>query len=450
MAGIWQRPAAVRLVICAALIAGVAVAARAGDVAPWVADVDVLMTRLEATHPDMYTRHTPAEWAQAADSLKALLETAEFDQGVLGMMRLVAMLNDGHSKVLPPNSTVFTRKFPIIMRMFSDGVYVRTALPEAAELFGKRIVAIEGVPIDEAMARVRPYVSCDNEMGFIDKAPLLLRLPSVLHVIGLTPELVREARFTVEDESGARTDHVVEAMQRDLWTDVLERRAEWVDADTYLDSDGEKPLYRRAQRNYSFEYLEDHNTLYVNFQSVRNEADESFKDFCARLFAFVDAHAVDRFILDIRENKGGNNYLNQPMVHGLIANAKLQDRGKVFVIIGRDTFSAAMSLAVDIERNTHAIFVGEPTGARPNHFGDTTEFVLPKSGLRIRCSTLYWQNSDPRDQRPWIAPELPVAISFADFVEHRDPALEAILSYDVPPTGAGDDAPNTRWLRQRD
>jgi len=85
-----------------------------------------------------------------------------------------------------------------------------------------------------------------------------------------------------------------------------------------------------------------------------------------------------------------------------------------------------MNLAVDIERNSPAIFVGEPTGGSPNHFGETRVLKLARSGITVLHSTLYWQSSDPRDTRPWIAPSIRAELSSADYRINLDPALEAI------------------------
>src|SRR5437870_9361362 len=82
-------------------------------------------------------------------------------------------------------------------------------------------------------------------------------------------------------------------------------------------------------------------------------------------------------------------------------------KGHLFVITGRLTFSAAMNLASRLEHETHATFVGEPTGSRPNHYGEAVTLTLPASGITVRVSTRYWRDSKPNDKRLWIAPEMP-------------------------------------------
>ncbi len=88
-----------------------------------------------------------------------------------------------------------------------------------------------------------------------------------------------------------------------------------------------------------------------------------------------------------------------------------------------------MCAVTQIERNTSAIFVGEPTGSRPNFVGESIPVILPYSKMRATISDLYWQNSVAMDYRNWIAPELYAPPTFALFRAKRDPAMEAIADY---------------------
>ena len=92
-------------------------------------------------------------------------------------------------------------------------------------------------------------------------------------------------------------------------------------------------------------------------------------------------------------------------------------------------FSAGMNFVTDLERNTHTLFVGEPTGGSPNQYGDAQPLLLPNPQLIAMISTRYHQRSVADDPRLWQPPDLPVAWSAQDFLDHRDPALEAVLQH---------------------
>jgi len=71
------------------------------------------------------------------------------------------------------------------------------------------------------------------------------------------------------------------------------------------------------------------------------------------------------------------------------------------------------------------VFAGEPSASRGNVYGDSKKIVLPNSHLTVRVSSLYWQQSDPRDAREFIPVTIPAPLTFGDYAAGRDPALEA-------------------------
>jgi hypothetical protein len=115
------------------------------------------------------------------------------------------------------------------------------------------------------------------------------------------------------------------------------------------------------------------------------------------------------------------------LIHALIRADKINSVGKLFVIIGRQTFSAAMDLSIQFERHTKAIFVGEPTGSSLNAIGEMNPITLPSSKMSGSIASMGGGNSV--DTRTWIAPQLYTPPSFEAYRAKRDPALEAILAY---------------------
>jgi hypothetical protein len=205
-----------------------------------------------------------------------------------------------------------------------------------------------------------------------------------------------------------------------------DKTVEWVDS---FKPGGEKPFYLRNQSsNFWFEYIATQKAVYWQFNEVYDTPEESVAQFALRITDFIANNDVNKLIIDLRINAGGDNTLNRSLLHALIRSPKLRDPGGLFVIAGRGTFSAAMMFAIDLEKQTNAIFVGEPTGAALNHYGDSRKVQLPNSGLTIRVSTLYWQYAGPKDKRLAIEPHLPAELTSQDYLNGRDPALEMIWS----------------------
>jgi hypothetical protein len=188
------------------------------------------------------------------------------------------------------------------------------------------------------------------------------------------------------------------------------------------------PLWlQHTDKNYWHEFLPDGKTLYIQFNQVEDDpGGEPISQYFPRVINEAAQRKVDRIVLDLRLNGGGDNGLNRPIWHALIRNDSLNQKGKLWVLIGPKTFSAAMNLVDDLELNTNALFAGEPTGETPNMWGDPVAVKLPNSGIIVQVSTLWWQSADPRDHRPYRAPDLPVALTFADFANNIDPVLKEI------------------------
>ena len=117
-----------------------------------------------------------------------------------------------------------------------------------------------------------------------------------------------------------------------------------------------------------------------------------------------------------------------PLIKKLLKCEKINQPGKLFVITGRKTFSAAGICISLLEKHTHAIFAGEPAGTSPNFIGEEFEFELPYSHLRANISDREHHNANAVDYRTWIAPTIYAAPTFKDFTNGRDAAWEGILA----------------------
>jgi hypothetical protein len=88
-----------------------------------------------------------------------------------------------------------------------------------------------------------------------------------------------------------------------------------------------------------------------------------------------------------------------------------------------------VNAASDMERLSNALFVGEPTAGAPSSWGDPRKVTLPNSGLIVRISSIYWRDWTADESRPWIAPDLPVAISSGDYFAGKDPVVAEVQRF---------------------
>jgi hypothetical protein len=185
----------------------------------------------------------------------------------------------------------------------------------------------------------------------------------------------------------------------------------------------EQPLYRQKPgEKFWFTHLPDSQTVYVSFRGYGSLGENARK-----LFQFIDDNPTKRLVIDLRQNGGGDFFEGRRhLIQPLKKRPELNQKGRLFVIIGRATFSAAMANAIDFRKETNAILVGEPIGERPNSYSENDEMTLPNSRLVVSYSTRYYKFLE--EDAPAVQPDKRIDPNWADFQAGRDPVMEWILS----------------------
>ena len=387
-------------------------------------------------HNNLFHTMTRERFEAAVKRLDERIPQLARHQIIVEMARIVAMVGDGHTALAPTRDPkIAFRSLPVKLYLFKDGLFIRAAQREQAELLGARVLRIGNASVEDAIRRAGEIIGRDNEMDVLFFAPHLLVMPEILHALGLIEEM-GSARFTIE-QGGRRREIVlhpagaVDLIPPDTDTTWLPKPG-WVDMRDAAKAAA--PLWLKDPTDkFWFEYLKDSRTVYAQINQVTNKETETFADFSKRLLAFVEANAVEKLILDLRLNRGGNGELLRPLEIGLI-KSKIDERGRLFTIMGRSTWSAAQFLLNRLEKYTNTIFVGEPSGSRGNVYGDSRKITLPNSGITVRVSVYYWQDWSPWDMRQWTAPHLTAELTSEDYRANRDPALLAVLNYTPRPS----------------
>ena len=429
------------LCLALALSASAADAGDTASTAKWREDVAYFRTELPRRHHrDFYFRLPRAEFDRLVDELTADVPRLQDHEIKVRLAGIVARLGDrhGHTRVVLNFASAGFHVLPLNFYRYTDGLFVRAASKQHAAAAGARVVRIGDIEADEAMRRVLGMAAGDNDMSRCSYAQELLAQPEVLRALkivnGGAP--ADPVALELQQPGGEKLTITVAALE------TLEG-VEWVDI---RNAAPQKPLHRRyppaspaaesiPARNFWYEYLADAKLLYVNYSAVLDAREQSLEAFFDEVFAFADAHEGAKLVIDVRRNGGGNNMLNHAIFRGLVQREKtIAAQDRLFILIGRETFSAAQNFVNYLAANSAATFVGEPTGGSPNHYGDSTRFTLPNSKLVVRASTLWWQDAHPADRRPWIAPHIAAKSSAADDREGRDPALDAVIGYAPEPT----------------
>lgn len=396
--------------------------------ADWQADLRFLQKTVHEDYSFLFKKTTAAEFDAAVNKLYEQIPKLQPHQIIIGIARLVASFQYGHTDVGLRGAPANFHRLPINLYHFPEGLYVQGVHKDYERALGAKVLKIEGVPAEEALAAIRAVVPVENEQFFKAHGPNELGVAEILHAQGVIKDLKTTLTFTLE--KGGQTFDLPISAVKDLQVPrrygLVQQQGDWLD----VRDQGKTPLYlKNLDKIYYFEYLPEHKTLYVRQSQIQDDPQEAIPAFYERIFDFVERNDVDRLVLDVRLNGGGNNYKNKPIVTGVIRTEKINQIGKFFVIIGRRTFSACQNLVNELDNYTNALFIGEPTAENINFYGDNRRVELPNTGLPVYLSFAWWQDKPQWENADWTAPHLAVEMGFEDYRTNRDPVLEAVLNF---------------------
>lgn len=379
----------------------------------WREDLKYFAAEFPARHIDFKKLYSQPNFDNEIAALEQEIPTLSDSKITLRLMRLVASANVGHTMIYFPQMKLGFWPTALTFRWFSDGLAVVGAAPIYSEALGTRVLQIGSMTPEQLLDRVAPYISHENDTWLREQSPAYFRNVEILKHVGAIDQDGR-IKLTLAKPGGKP------------FTLVTGPAGPGMDQVSMVDALHVPPALFRKQPNsyYWYEYLPDARALYVQYNKCANDPKLAFKDFAKELFSFADAHTVDRVIVDLRFNGGGNSTVIWPLLSGLKERKALKSH--VFVLIGPATFSSAQDNAIELRHNLNATLMGEPTGEKLNTYGEVRIIHLPNSGLDVQYCTNYFRmikDSDPAA----LEPDVRVRRTLEDALAGRDPVLDAAL-----------------------
>jgi hypothetical protein len=268
-----------------------------------------------------------------------------------------------------------------------NDIFVIAADKKYNALVGGKLNTIGGHAAEYVFNRLGECVSNDSEFGFTKSIPVYMSNAVILNTLNLI-ENVQELPLEITPSDNKKIKIVIPSFDWQAYPGWLESRFQIPgygnSINIFNNKNEDLPLHLKnlvnGDVNYWFEYLPESETLYMQFNAVAVMQEESFFEFNKRLWNYYDSvsEQVDKFVLDLRYNKGGNGYLLKPFIHEIIKHEKLISRGYFYIIQSSYTFSAGVNCIAQIIKNTQAITVGEPTAGPLNWCSDIQFLELPK------------------------------------------------------------------------
>lgn len=312
---------------------------------------------------------------------------------------------------------------PIHLFLTSDGFHILHTTPENKEILGSKLLSINKIPIQTIVDSLSTILTIDNQAVVKSRIPQLIPSIQILEYFGFTNK--KEVELGLETSAGQMQNYTLKPSEMsrnnrvsykpDAFAFCIKNEKAFF-TDLYYPE--EKIYYMLYNKCWSKE---------IELESGNKEKAElmpSFNDFEVKALNVLEQNSVDKIIFDLRFNTGGNSAQGTAFIEKLAKFLEKNPHVKTYVIIGRETFSSAILNAMDFKRLTKAIFVGEETSGKPNHFGEVRNFQLPTSKLTIGYSTKYFKKTDKNINT--LKPDISIEMSFSDFIKGIDPVYEWI------------------------
>lgn len=382
----------------------------------WRRDVDFLRDEVKRLNADYRNSPLPPEFERRYEELKEKVPQLSDEEIFVGMNRMLAVLRQGHTSVWAPSGSRLPYKgLPFQVYLFPEGIFIIDATEQHKDLIGSKLISIEGVPAEEALRKVNQTQSVDGDNQYLLNGVNSLHSLRYLRGLGIAKS----------------TDSVRVTLQKS----DEPRRTLTVEASSFRDSARLKPLtgtatplfLREPTQMHWHQALSEHDALYVQLNGIAPEKEETLTEYALRLRSLLLEADPKNLILDMRHNGGGSTNTYAEFLRTMIGFSLLRDR-RLYVLIGRFTYSAAGNLITELEQLANAIFVGEASSECCTFYGSPSGFTLPFSKLQGSLATKKWSLSRRgNDFRRELNPHAPVITSAKDYFAARDPVMATVI-----------------------
>lgn len=399
----------------------------------WKADLDFFQIRVQESHWSLFEQVERKIWQDQIDQLRKDLSNLDDWKIKMRLNQLVRLGKSGHSLLIPEfDGDDAFHLANLQIAAFADGWYVKSAAKEHAALVGKKVLRIGspelGLSPDLALQRLQSAIPHETAAGLRYIGARMMLIPEYLHFFGLEKSR-DQLHLSLQDAQGVVSEFVVATPSINMERLQKVLMSAWTPENwTSIATTPSTPLWlQQPHRHFWFTTLKDDKLIYFQFNQVR-DGDESLADFSIRLERALKSPSIKGLVIDVRHNNGGNGQLLEPLRQALTRVDSLRKPGKIYVLIGGKTFSAASQFIADLEQSLPVTFVGEMSGSGPTHVGEDNMILLPNSRTKILAASRLFVRSFSDDYRSGIAPHIQVVQSFFDLQNGRDTVLEAALS----------------------
>lgn len=377
-------------------------------------DIMFFKQELPKQHKNLFSIITKEEFNNLTDQLIGKIDQLNNKQFLVEINKIVASIGDAHTSINYWDGY----SYPLQFWIFDGNAYVVNADTSLEKMMFSQILKIDGVDIDIVIEKLTSLISHENESWVLAMLPNFLQSPVYMYGLGIVQN-ESEAVFTVQKD-GETQDFTVSAL-------------EYGESANFVNEKTEDVLVEKYEKYYDYEYLPNYKALYFEYNVCSNMENQRFADFNKEMFDIIEGNDLDKVIIDLRNNSGGNSEILNPFTKSLKSYIAENADVKVYILVGRNTFSSGMFAIYRVKESApEAISVGEPTGGSLDCYGEAKTFNLPNSQITISYSTKYFEFSKSfsykNDGIGTFLPDISIQPTIEDYKSGTDVVLDYALA----------------------
>ena len=438
---------------------------------PYQHEVMNLLAFIKAFHPlPLVDEAAFARFEKYAESLcDKLDERMKRPAFQVELNRWLALLQDAHTFVMLDDTSLY----PFTLRYYEESFYFRSLPDSVPDCMGKELIAMNGRAVDSLIQELMVYVPSENQVKACITGSFFMNHKAFLNALGIDTD--RDIRFMFADgdevrlpsslDKGAAGSHQV----KQVLHPVTARR----NKPFHYQITGDTCYFQFNAMIDRFSYWQGCRLMQVSPDKAVADNLPLFADFLDEMACAMAVHNVNRLVIDMRYNGGGNSVLGDVLLEFL--GVSLQDirpfrsyirvsdflqtyypalfirdkyesmrgklveqnqvmndlaadmpkpssrfHGEVTFIQGQNTFSSANYLLTLVKDNALFPIIGTPTSQSPTCFGDVLCVELPYTQTKGYISHSYFVRPDERNQETSLLPDSLIRTSLKDWLNGKD------------------------------
>lgn len=446
------------------------------------ADLEMLQKIMVEMHPGLDIYATQKQFATLVEQSRVETgDTIKLREFFLRCARITDLVRCGHTYASVPIACQMklqyaTKMFPVPLTFIAQKAYVnhhQVKIPCGAE-----VLSINSIPIDEVVRVLMPLVTGDGYVNTF-RYQFLGEMFSISYATAFGEAQEFEVQYrtlTGENDtikvSGVSSNHLEQLMEsvalgrRENEAYRMSRPREdtvLMAIDTFDNGQG-SPSFRAYRKLIMKAFAMMHQTdAITNLILDLRQNDGGYTRSEMFLYSFLankpfqemSSGQTNRNSIAFREllsrnyqSRSAIKYFDRRLQREMVAEDgqtwKLQDEwivhgvpsehrfeGKVYVLTGGRTHSAASAICTRLKEHDRAVFIGEETGGVEGVFtaGTTLYYELPNTGVELAVPILKYNNLTkmPKDAGRGIVPNHKVSIRPEDLVSGEDRVLDFTL-----------------------